>query len=1711
VTFLTFDPNAIVAASGDEIEIAVTDADGNKSSLTYILTDNDIDANSATINVVTDILVPPEPITKLVVSGTVSYKDEKTPASGLTVKVLGTSSITDAEGKYIVTIGDGSKVIASSGDEIAITVEKEGNEVGKGSRTLGTPEEDGSLSIEVNVVTNLTAPPASSSLLAIEGTVFFKDGTLASNGLTVDVTNKTQNLSQSSKTGDAGNGRYSVTFLTFDPVAIVAASGDEIEIAVTDADGNKRARLVYQLATVEVLENKSTANVVLDVTQKLTVKGVVYAKDGRTPVPIGLAVKVANPFRNIEVDVTTAEGKYSAILEAGSNEQIIVTVADEEGKTIGSETYILSRAEVVNEEAIIDVVTDFLIGLIVEGNVLEADGTLLAPGVAAIAVATHEGTGIVHSENIINGKYYLTFPEDEKAMMADGDRVIIEIRSVDGKILLGSGESLLTQAEIAANLLKASDITTNRVSTFTIKGKITDAQGKPIEGAVVSALSGKTLTDANGEYALVLTDYATNPTIGQVVEVSATVNPPTFPVTQMRKRAVTATGDMIQKRGVEVTDVSITPVRVGGLTLDTSQLMNLIDKAVFRAGIPIKIRDLVTQNPQYKTMIDDMVSSLGAIGSLIPVYLVLAPIDEPPRVFEQWQNMDLENFGNPIVPYPLIGTEYLEALTKLEGNLPLRVVGNKLDLYLLAPEDADDISFASDLGTAQIERVAPEQNTITHRFQLEEELALIQLPAWPGMNEGSAFSSVTLYYTSGIEAPDDKAKFTNNVAMTPDIIDGKAVWTASPELELGKKYYYFFEVELKQPFNMFIGGEKLEVSKWVMPDPRNMQVEDRGLFSALFRTPEWTAAFQPVATAILAGQPIPSDAIPELTNYIMAKSAEIIADILNPASPNYLDPQIVSEFKTPSVPTGESLWLANFDVDAPDGNYQITVDVKDAAGNLMDSLNVQLGVDRRVAPVTLSISSGQNTIGYFREDDNTHVFARAPEATAVSTVLLKASPGSDTMGMVFQILPEGQDKWSTNNSVLALIIAIAQCVDPELAASLADGSASPEEIKALASKLSEADPGIQALCDSLDPASKADVEILLEVLGQISVDPTNLTSLMNLMNVKDFTSLAALATQFADLSVSPIAFYGKTQVMLLPSVGNYWVRVVPFDSVLNAETSDVPTKISVVPVEADIVKITQISLDANGDGDVNDRYEKGDYSVEPPELYKIFFADDEKATLTAEIVRRTGNPFDVAFQYALQSAPDEWKNIKTVTRDELKGKQQGDTIEVDWVFGDELKAAFKSLFEASADKTQPVVFVRAVATNVFNLTDPSPYVAGVLLDELRTVSFSLLLRAGLSMFSIPLAHSQASIADGAPVAIEKVGDLKTLLGEDTPVYYYSASSGKFEQASVEMEIAGDLALIALLLEDTIIKFEGEGWPNQINLVPGLNMFAVPLDAEQTVGDLKALLGEGAPVYYYHRENGKFQEAEDDMTIEGGEGYITLMLEAKTISIDGIPWENNGVPFRLLSAPSFFDPMSTLLMEVKGNVVNANTNTAFNGLSVTARHLSSNAVITDTTDDDGQFSAVFLDIFTNQSYRVGDVFKIDIHSNSGDISIEPIQYIVTQEDVKLGRIVLSNLTAKVIPKQSKLLQNWPNPFNPETWIPFQLSKDADVTITIYDIYGRLVRRFDLGYVPAGIYNTKYNAIYWNGTNDSGERVSSGVYFYHIQAGKFSASRKMVILK
>ena len=97
------------------------------------------------------------------------------------------------------------------------------------------------------------------------------------------------------------------------------------------------------------------------------------------------------------------------------------------------------------------------------------------------------------------------------------------------------------------------------------------------------------------------------------------------------------------------------------------------------------------------------------------------------------------------------------------------------------------------------------------------------------------------------------------------------------------------------------------------------------------------------------------------------------------------------------------------------------------------------------------------------------------------------------------------------------------------------------------------------------------------------------------------------------------------------------------------------------------------------------------------------------------------------------------------------------------------------------------------------------------------------------------------------------------------------------------------------------------------------------------------------------------------------------------------------------------------------------------------------------------------------------------------------------------------------KRTALLQNFPNPFNPETWIPYTLADDTDVNVRIYDVEGKLVRDLDIGYQRAGRYLSRQNAVYWDGRDQLGESVSSGVYFYTLKAAGFSDTRRMVILK
>ena len=114
-------------------------------------------------------------------------------------------------------------------------------------------------------------------------------------------------------------------------------------------------------------------------------------------------------------------------------------------------------------------------------------------------------------------------------------------------------------------------------------------------------------------------------------------------------------------------------------------------------------------------------------------------------------------------------------------------------------------------------------------------------------------------------------------------------------------------------------------------------------------------------------------------------------------------------------------------------------------------------------------------------------------------------------------------------------------------------------------------------------------------------------------------------------------------------------------------------------------------------------------------------------------------------------------------------------------------------------------------------------------------------------------------------------------------------------------------------------------------------------------------------------------------------------------------------------------------------------------------------------------------------------------------------------LRKGIAVLEALSKTVIPIRTALLPNYPNPFNPETWIPYDLAQDTNVSIKIYNLKGEIIRTLDLGFQNAGTYRTKTHAAYWDGRNSDGENVSSGVYIYTLQTRYKRFTRKMVVVK
>ena len=413
--------------------------------------------------------------------------------------------------------------------------------------------------------------------------------------------------------------------------------------------------------------------------------------------------------------------------------------------------------------------------------------------------------------------------------------------------------------------------------------------------------------------------------------------------------------------------------------------------------------------------------------------------------------------------------------------------------------------------------------------------------------------------------------------------------------------------------------------------------------------------------------------------------------------------------------------------------------------------------------------------------------------------------------------------------------------------------------------------------------------------------------------------------------------------------------------------------------------------------------------------------------------------------------------------------------------------------------------------------------------------------AGISLIHVPL---KVTVVDGVAQTITSIVDLYDALGgvgavnflitydsqaQEWRSYFGTSDTG----TPADKRLTDDIGIIAGMIAPASIRLSGTplgiNGTSTITLNQGLNLVGLPLrDLRITrVSDLFTLEGIGGNVpVIILTNNGEFKavgRARDsgDIEIIGGQSFIMTAQREAMITISGDGWYNSSAmaaapPVGNADLHSIITGIqvtdTTPVLVLRGSIVNEGTGVNQVGTRITVKNLSTGRELATVTAPDGtDYRLAVVDIETGQAAQIGDILEISAQSPNPLIGVQPLRYTVTAEDVKRGLIQLTELVAYEIPTETELLRNYPNPFNPETWIPYRLAEDAFVTLTIYDGSGRVIRTLDVGHRIAAVYESQSKAIYWDGRNSLGEQVASGVYFYTLRAGDYSNTRKMVILK
>ena len=416
----------------------------------------------------------------------------------------------------------------------------------------------------------------------------------------------------------------------------------------------------------------------------------------------------------------------------------------------------------------------------------------------------------------------------------------------------------------------------------------------------------------------------------------------------------------------------------------------------------------------------------------------------------------------------------------------------------------------------------------------------------------------------------------------------------------------------------------------------------------------------------------------------------------------------------------------------------------------------------------------------------------------------------------------------------------------------------------------------------------------------------------------------------------------------------------------------------------------------------------------------------------------------------------------------------------------------------------------------------------------KLLEFDFALPSGISLIHVPL---KVTAVDGAEQTIELIADLYDVLGGASTVNFlitYDSATQEWLSYFVPLDkgtpadrgLTAGMGIIAGMKSPTSVRLKGDALgadeSSTIALNQGLNLVGLPLRDSRInrVSDLFTLDGIGGNVaVIILTDGGEFKvvgRAGDpgDIEITGGQSFILNAQRAAIVEISGDAWINvsgtSAAPQVALTGIEVGN--TTPVLGLRGSIVDEGTGVSKAGFRVKVKNLSTDRALSTVTGDEGNgYQLTVVDIETGRAATVGDILEISAQSPNPFIGVEPLRYTVTAEDVKGSLIQLPGLITYEIPAETELLHNYPNPFNPETWIPYRLAEDAFVALTIYDRSGRVVRTLEVGHRIAAVYESRSKAIYWDGRNNVGETIASGVYFYHLSAGDYSATRKMVILK